>query len=316
MIEKIYNIFIEVNDGLIRRLGAIEHVMDGTDDEKLEFLKAHVDHDIANVKYFPVPDRYVIVSNGVHNKGILSYEKYIQLDQLGRLYELISEILEFYDTVEEPLVCITPITDGQIVIDNIAKLYSNPEEIREIQFKSAPKYLEKYIRGDIFYITELINDDFFEPIKLLNNNGFYSAATKLLLSAVDTFAFLEYGDKPGNFIKWVKTYIDLEQVKVSSEEIWELRNSLLHMTNYESRKVKQGVVKSLIITAGKDYFYKLEDDSYFKPLNFHKFYAETSKGIEKWLTNVMKNTDQIQLFMDRYDLIISDYRKDEIIISK
>jgi hypothetical protein len=60
------------------------------------------------------------------------------------------------------------------------------------------------------------------------------------MSFVDTVAYLEFDDIPKNFQQWLDKYAILSNIEVSSAELWKMRNSLLHMTNYNSRKVSKG----------------------------------------------------------------------------
>jgi hypothetical protein len=65
------------------------------------------------------------------------------------------------------------------------------------------------------------------------------------MSCVDTIAFVEYGDEARNFARWIDAYVDLGPHHISSDELWEFRNSPLHMTNLSSRKVLAGSISRL-----------------------------------------------------------------------
>ena len=45
MKEKIFNLFIYTNGDVIDQLGVVVHEMEGSDEEKLAFLKSAVDND-------------------------------------------------------------------------------------------------------------------------------------------------------------------------------------------------------------------------------------------------------------------------------
>lgn len=62
---------------------------------------------------------------------------------------------------------------------------------------------------------------------------------------MDSVAHVEYGDTPGSFTKWLNTYAQLDTLGITAEELWEQRNSLLHLSNLGSRKVRAGKVRSL-----------------------------------------------------------------------
>jgi hypothetical protein len=93
-------------------------------------------------------------------------------------------------------------------------------------------YFGKYFNSQGFDFPSLINDDFLAPIRLLYQNKHYVSATKLLMTFIDSIGYVEYGDTVDNpFIKCLVTYADLTSVGVSPEELWEHRNSLLHMSS-------------------------------------------------------------------------------------
>jgi hypothetical protein len=169
-------------------------------------------------------------------------------------------------------------------------------------------YMESYMTEKGFDLPSLINDDFFEAIKLLFNNGHFPSAMKLLLSFVDTIAFIEFGDSGGTYFKqWLTRHTDLTPVGVSVAELWELRNALLHMTNLHSRKVKSGAVQRLVAYVGHpppDH-QKYKEAKYFNLLALiHTIIA----GIESFCIGLANNPQRMGEFMERYDLIVSDKR--------
>src|SRR5438270_13625772 len=102
-------------------------------------------------------------------------------------------------------------------------------------------YLNLYMTPAGLDIPRLLNDDFFEAIRLLFNSRKFVSSLKLLLSFLDTIAFLDSGESGGpHFQRWLDTYVDLSTVGATSQELWEHRNSLLHMTNLDSRRVLGG----------------------------------------------------------------------------
>jgi hypothetical protein len=92
----------------------------------------------------------------------------------------------------------------------------------------------------------LLDEDHFNAIRLLYNAEHYVSATKLLLSFIDTLAYLEFGDTRDAFKKWLHAYAALTELHLTPEELWELRNALLHLTSLESRKVRAGAVSRLV----------------------------------------------------------------------
>ena len=112
-------------------------------------------------------------------------------------------------------------------------------------------YVPKYLTDDGFDLPRLLDDDFFHSIRLLFNHRYYVSAAKLLMTFIDTVGFVEFGDTGENtFVKWLDVYADLTPVGVTAEELWEHRNSLLHMTSPDSRRVLAGRVKRLTSFVG------------------------------------------------------------------
>src|SRR5882724_4472208 len=109
-------------------------------------------------------------------------------------------------------------------------------------------YVRKYMTDEGFDFPRLLNDDFFHPIRLLFNHRHYVSAAKLLMTFIDSVGFLEFGDTGDNaFVKWLDAYADLTAVGVTAEELWEHRNSLLHMSNLDSRRVLAGRITRLML---------------------------------------------------------------------
>jgi hypothetical protein len=68
---------------------------------------------------------------------------------------------------------------------------------------------------------------------------------KLLLSFVDSVAYLDMGDTADTFVKWLSKFATLSPLGIAPSELWEFRNALLHMTSPLSRKVQSGKVTAL-----------------------------------------------------------------------
>jgi len=78
-------------------------------------------------------------------------------------------------------------------------------------------------------------------------SGLYVSSLKLLLSVVDTMAFLVTGNnRSKDFKYWLNKYVDLCTTGVTTDELWEHRNALLHMTTLDSDIVKKGKISLLI----------------------------------------------------------------------
>jgi len=166
-------------------------------------------------------------------------------------------------------------------------------------------YIKKYINGNNFDIHALINDDFIIAIKKMWNDKHYTSCLKLLVSFIDTMAFIENGDSTGELFKqWLKTYVDLRSVKVTPEELWEHRNAILHMSHYNSRKVSAGKVLRLV-PCNAQVVPKSGDDTY-KYYSLHCLLIAVMKGVGNYVT-IMANDDQMRKrFCDNYIKTMSD----------
>ena len=170
-------------------------------------------------------------------------------------------------------------------------------------------YFGRYFTKDGFDFTNLINDDFLVPIRLLYQNQHYVSAAKLFMIFIDSIGYIEYGETSKNpFIDWVNAYADLSAVGISADQLWEHRNSLLHMSNLDSRKVVSGKIKRLMFYVGtlpKGMPSEGPDAIYY---NFTTLILTIAKGCEKWLNTYDTDRNKIDSFVKRYDLITSDNR--------
>lgn len=177
-----------------------------------------------------------------------------------------------------------------------------------------PDYLEVYMREGGFDLNGLLRDDFFDAIRMVWNAKKYISALKLLFCMVDSLAYIEFGDDRESFLKWLDTFCDLRKLRVSSQELWELRNSLIHMTNLESRKVLARKTKRLFPHVGpidSTLFFDEEDG---KSLHCALFLLDVvPNGIVNWIQTYKADPDKWGTFFDRYDYIVSDVRRMEFI---
>jgi hypothetical protein len=122
MTERIFNLFLWIENNYIVEIGAKYHEQKGSDKQKLKFLQNQAEKDINSAKRFEVPSRYVLIDtsdNQIQQKNAMRYESYLQLSNMGRHLEVFEEIFEHYNAPDNPLVCITPIIDGKPKIDKI-----------------------------------------------------------------------------------------------------------------------------------------------------------------------------------------------------
>jgi hypothetical protein len=171
---------------------------------------------------------------------------------------------------------------------------------------------DKYISGDVFQLNKLINDDFFQPFRVLFQAGHYVSSIKLMLVAVDSIGYIEFGESKRNedtpFVKWLNQYADLSSIGVTARELWEHRNSLLHMSNLDSRQVKTGKISRLIAYIGSlPSGVELKEDN-AKYYDFNALIREFGRSCGKWIQTYNDDSLKFEQFIARYDLVVSDAR--------
>jgi len=112
--ERIFNLFLFIEGGIIQELGVVVHVHQGSDSAKIKFLQDSVASDFANSQRFPLPHRFITIqgSDGV-NRGRLSYDTFVFLMQNGAVAGVFEEVFQKIGAPQNPLMCVTPIVDGK-----------------------------------------------------------------------------------------------------------------------------------------------------------------------------------------------------------
>ena len=170
-------------------------------------------------------------------------------------------------------------------------------------------YFPKYLKGDELDLSALINDDLVQPYRLLFQAKHYVSATKLLMVAIDTVAFVEFGENVRNpFIKWLDTYADISSLGITSEELWEQRNGLLHMSSLTSRKVKAGSVRALVSYVGTMPSGVTLNDTTTGYYDLRALILAFGAALGRWLESYNLQRKKFRSFVERYDLIASDAR--------
>ena len=146
-------------------------------------------------------------------------------------------------------------------------------------------------------------------MKLLWKHRKYISALKLLLIMIDTLGFVEYGPTSDCFVRWLDKYCDLSSLGVSSTELWELRNSLIHMSNLDSRKVRKGDVMMLVpVITSYENEIPVEMDS-FKNLHLTRLIGNVvPKGVVGWVNSFKGEKERFITFIRRYDTVVSEAR--------
>ena len=286
MKEQIVNIFVFGDGTNVQAVGWRLYEKAGTYDELVAFLqsKAQHDHRIAARKDLETP---------------ISWPEFRAMD---RVNPIPSALLGAGIISENVVYCVTSIVNGQVRVDDTV--------IAEEGGREVPDYLSLYLTEEGLDFPRLIHDDHFEAIHLLWNNHKYVSCMKLVFSAINTFGFIEYGPDGGNcFTKWLDEYCDLGPVGATSSELWELRNSLIHMTNLESRRVRSGETHRLLprITHQDRDVVPFVDG--MKVLHVARFVIDVlPRGIEKWLYSYNRHRAKFAEFVERYDTVVSEAR--------
>lgn len=170
-------------------------------------------------------------------------------------------------------------------------------------------YFGKWFNANGFDFTGLINADFVQPVRILYQNQHYVSATKLLLIAIDSVSFIEFGEiKENSFIKWLDAYADFSEMEITSIELWEHRNALLHMSSLTSRKIKKGNVRMLVGYLGEvpsEVTLNNSDVGYYK---IRDLIMVVANAFAQWCQTYDIDRNKINDFVERYDLIASDDR--------
>ena len=197
--------------------------------------------------------------------------------------------------------CITAVVNGRPQTDEILETRDG---------YAVHDYLAMFRSPDGFVdLIRLIGGDFMEPIKCLFKAQLYVATTKLTMSMIDTLGFLEFGPEDGVFRRWLNKYADLSELNVSADELWELRNSLVHMTNLASRSVESGRVERLtfVITGADIDTPKRLGGT--KVLHLTRLLAATlPTAIGEWVRTYADDERKRNRFVHRYDTIVSESR--------
>jgi hypothetical protein len=119
--EKIFNLFLFIEDDIVVGLGARCHQAEGSDREKLAYLQRQVKHDLPRAERFAMPKRYHLVfADGRTGTGI-QYQSYQRLAMLQRHLDLFEEIFTHFGASASPLMCITPIVHDQPKIEAVTQ---------------------------------------------------------------------------------------------------------------------------------------------------------------------------------------------------
>lgn len=114
--EKVFNLFLFENAGLIREFGAVFHKVSGTDVQKQEFLKSKVLSDVTSARRFPIPKDYLKFNpiKGASVEGLLSAETFRQLREMDMHLAVFEAAFKVMNAPRQPLWCLTFVVDGEV----------------------------------------------------------------------------------------------------------------------------------------------------------------------------------------------------------
>jgi hypothetical protein len=171
MSEIVANLFVYVHDGVVEELGVVRHDFEGTDDQKIAFLKSQVVTDASRATRHPLPVANIKTWIRVDATNGLPFQMYSYLARTGNALRFFEEPLAAINAPQEPLVCITPIVDGKPEIDVLTHVnpLARPEMFND-QFDGMVKrtdFLAAYTTHNRFDVGKLLADDFTNAIKLV-----------------------------------------------------------------------------------------------------------------------------------------------------
>lgn len=313
--ETIFNLFPICNNGIISGIGFRTHLHEGSDEEKLNYLQTQIENDVKKMSIVSLPNNFKVkLPDGKEVVGITA-ERFNTLIQNGTEPLLYESIFRLTNAPANPLTISTMFVDGEIKISETKTFETEPTApyTSELIEHISEDYKQKFSTPEGFLFTELINEDFIDAIRILFQKEKFVSSVKLLMSAIDTFAYVEFGDTQGNFKMWLSTYCKLSEVNVTEDDLWEYRNSILHMTNAQSRKViKDKMMRLSFYVSEEDRSY-LTNNGVSQYFNLKSLIHVINAGIVKWAETYQNENAKFKTFMERYNQVVSDGRYNRLL---
>ncbi len=109
--ETILNIYLIINDDRVTQFRAKAYESDEGDEVKIKFLKSRALADFESAYRFDAP---------INSKGeFMQYRKFARLEERGMHFQLFEEIFQRFKVPENPLVCVTPVVNGDILAEEV-----------------------------------------------------------------------------------------------------------------------------------------------------------------------------------------------------
>ena len=110
MNETVLNIYLIIENGFVVEYRANAYEIGGDDEDKIKYLKARMKEDFTKAYKFDSPsDKY---------GRFMKYQKFAKLEDRGKHPDLYEEIFSKFNIPDRPLICVTPVVDGKITIDD------------------------------------------------------------------------------------------------------------------------------------------------------------------------------------------------------
>ena len=106
MEENILNLYLIIEDDIITEVKAKSYYISGSEEEKIEFLKSKAEQDYQSATIYQAP---------INKKNkLMTYKQFNKLEKQGIQFQLFEHIFIEHNLPDIPLVCLTPVVNGQI----------------------------------------------------------------------------------------------------------------------------------------------------------------------------------------------------------
>lgn len=106
MPETILNIYLIIEKDIVTAFKCKAYEQEGSDKEKIRFLKERAKVDLTTSFHFDAPQN--------KNGEFMPYKKFSKIESQGLQYKLFEEIFRKFGVPEKPLICVTPVVDGEV----------------------------------------------------------------------------------------------------------------------------------------------------------------------------------------------------------
>ena len=104
--ETILNIYLIINNNYVEGFKAKAYEHDGDDTSKIQFLKENARNDFVSAYVFDAPQN--------KRGGFMKYRQFSKLESQGLQFDLFEEIFQKFNAPAQPLVCVTPVVNGEV----------------------------------------------------------------------------------------------------------------------------------------------------------------------------------------------------------